>query len=570
MANERLRFDLTGERWLPVLRMDGSHDVLSLRDVFAQAGDLRRIVGDLPTQEFALMRLLLAILHDAVDGPRDLDAWEDLWENGLPVGRLQKYLDDHVERFDLLHPDMPFLQTPSLHTVKDEVSSLDKIVADVPNGARLFTMRGRGVDRLTYAEAARWLVHTHAFDTSGIKSGAVGDPRVKGGKGYPQGVAWAGSLGGVLAVGDDLRTTLLLNLIAFDTGTLQIDPRHDRPAWRREVPTAAPLSDTEAARRPHGVRDLYTWPSRRVRLHFDDTGVLGVVLAYGDPLAAHNKHRLEPMTAWRRSPAQEKKLREEQIYLPREHDPARTAWRGLGAVIAGRAEGAQQRNEAAAIVRPRILDWVARLTVEGLLPQEFLLRARLIGARYGTQQSVIDEMIDDEVQMPVVLLHDQDHELGIEAIDAVADADQAVRLLGDLAAGLATAAGDSPEPRKDTARNQGYALLDGPFRSWLAALSPGDDPDTVRTAWRRTAYSIIRRVGADLVAGAGDAAWQGRVVTAKEGRTIWLSATRAEQIFLARLAQALPAGPPPSTIPASSAAAAVNAPESTSTMKASS
>lgn len=540
MSNEPPSFDLTRRPWLPVLRTDGTGDVLSLREVFTQVRTLRRIVGDLPTQEFALMRLLLAILHDAVDGPQDLDAWEELWEGDFPLDRIQDYLDKYCDRFDLLHPQTPFLQTPSLHTTKNEVSSLNKIVADVPNGAPYFTMRGRGVDRLDFAEAARWLVHAQAFDTSGIKSGAVGDPRVKGGKGYPQGVAWAGNLGGVLAAADDLRETLLLNLIAFDTGTLRVDPKNDRPIWTRETPTARPLDDVEATRRPYGPRDLYTWPSRRVRLHFDEEGVFGVVLAYGDPLASRNRFADEPMTAWRRSPAQERKLKEAQVYLPREHDPSRSAWRGLGALVAGKAEGAEQRQEAAAIVRPRVLDWLARLTVEGPLPRKYLLRVRLIGAVYGTQQSIIDEVIDDEVRMPVVLLHQEDSELGVEAIDAVSDAENAVGILGDLAADLALASGDAADPRKEAARTLGFATLDGPFRDWLAALKPRDDPRLARAAWQEIAREKIRGLGEELVKAAGESAWQGRVVTTKDGRDVWLSSTRADQIFTARLAKVLP------------------------------
>lgn len=540
VSSEVLSFDLTRRPWLPALRADGSTDVLSLRDVFAHASGLRRIVGDLPTQEFALMRLLLAILHDAIDGPQDLDEWEELWGTDLPVDRIEKYLQDYHEHFDLLHPRTPFLQTPTLHTGKNEISSLDKIVADVPNGAPFFTMRGRGVERLDFAEAARWLVHAQGFDTSGIKTGAVGDPRVKGGRGYPQGVAWAGNLGGVLAVGGDLRETLLLNLIAFDTATLRVDTMRDRPSWAREVPTAQPLDEQEVARRPHGVRDLYTWPSRRIRLHFDADGAYGVVLAYGDPLVVRNQYDREPMTAWRRSPAQENKLRESQVYLPRVHAPARSAWRGLGALIAGRVEGAKQRQEAAEIVRPRILDWMARLAVEGPLPSDYLLRVRLAGAVYGTQQSVIDEVIEDEVAMPVVLLHQENSELGTEAIDAVGDAETAVGILGDLAADLARAAGDAVEPRREAARELGFATLDGPFREWLQALKPDDEPRLVRAAWQKTTRDTIGRLGAEMVKAAGETAWQGRVITTNDGREVWLSSTRADQIFTARLAKTLP------------------------------
>jgi CRISPR system Cascade subunit CasA len=537
-------FDLTQQRWLHVQRLDGSEDELSLREVFAQADSLRRLVGDVPSQELALLRLLMAILHDAVDGPADIADWQELWDDGLPIERITGYLDRHRGRFDLLHPSLPFYQTAELRTAKGEVNTLDRIVADVPNGLPFFTMRGRGVDRLTFAEAARWLVHAHAFDTSGIKTGVVGDSRAKGGRAYPQGVAWAGNLGGVFAEGETLRDTLLLNLVAFDTDNLRIKPDQDLPAWRRPPGKPGQADPLELSRRPAGVRDLYTWQSRRVRLFHDGEAVTGVILTYGDPLDPYNKHQHEPMTAWRRSPAQEKKRGLAQVYLPREHDVSRSAWRGLGALVAGRVAGAEQRGEAAHIVRPRILDWIARLTIESDLPSTYLIRARLIGARYGTQQSVIDEIIDDVVTMPVVLLHARDQRLGVAAIDAVADAEAAVTALGDLAGDLARAGGDDPEPRKEAARHQAFATLDGAFRTWLAAIRPDHDARKLRAAWQREAYDIVSRLGNELLRAAGDAAWEGRVIETRRGQSLWLTASNADLLFRTRLRSALPTAMP--------------------------
>ncbi len=531
-------FDLTARPWLPVQRLDGSEEELSLLEVFDQADQVRRIVGDVPTQEFALMRLLLAILHDAVDGPQDLDQWEEMWGEGLPADRIRAYLDRHRDRFDLLHPKTPFFQVADLRTTKNEISSLDRIVADVPNGEPFFTMRARGVDRLGFAEAARWVVHAHAYDPSGIKSGAVGDPRAKGGKGYPLGVGWAGNLGGVLAEGDTLRQTLLLNLVAFDTDNLKVN-EDDRPAWRHAPTTAAATGVKELAARPAGPRDLYTWQSRRLRLHYDADGVYGVLLSYGDPLPARNMHNREPMTGWRRSAAQEKKLGLAQVYLPREHDPARSAWRGLGALVAGRVHGAEQRKEAAAIVRPRILDWVARLANEDLLADDHLIRARLVGAVYGTQQSVIDEIVDDGVAMAVVVLHERDSGLGQTAVDAVADAESAVTALGDLATALAQACGADPEAPRSAARDLGFGMLDGPYRDWLAKLAPGADSDGRRRDWQREVRHIVAGIGDRLVGEAGEAAWAGRVIDTRNG-PLWLTASRADLRFRAALKKTLP------------------------------
>ncbi|MFE5302015.1 type I-E CRISPR-associated protein Cse1/CasA [Streptomyces sp. NPDC056632] len=525
-------FDLTEQPWIEVLRVDGRLEELSLRAVFAQAHEVRRITGALPTMEFALLRVLLAIAHDALDGPADIEQWAQLWSDPDCFGPVGPYLEAHRSRFDLFDVRTPFFQTSGLRTAKDEVFSLNRIVADVPNGAPFFSARMPSAECLSFAEAARWVVHAHAYDTSGIKTGMVGDDRVKGGKVYPLGVGWAGNLGGVFVEGRDLRETLLLNLVAADTTGLRFDP-DDRPAWRRDATGPAGIERT-----PTGVRDLYTWQSRRIRLHADARGVAGVVLGYGDPLHARNRHVYEPMSAWRRSQTQEKKHGEALVYLPREHDPERAAWRGLASLIADRQETRQDDAGVPAFLRPGVLEWVARLVTEGELTRGFLVRARTVGAVYGTQQSVVDEVTGDHVAMDVVLLHRQDREYAQQAIDAVADADEAVKALGDLASDLQRAAGLENDSPRLTARDGGFAALEGPYRTWLANLGAAEDPYEQRRHWQRRVYRIIFRLGAQLVRDAGDGAWQGRTVPTKQG-SVWLNSALAHAWFTARLTKAL-------------------------------
>lgn len=535
-------FDLVSRPWLPAQRTDGTTVELSLRDVFAEAGNLRRLVGDVPTQEFALLRLLLAVLHDAVDGPEDIEAWGELWESDDPFAAVPDYLERHRDRFDLLHPHHPFFQVAELRTEKDEVGPLNRIVADVPNGDPFFSMRQPGPATLGLAEAARWLVHTHAFDVSGIKSGAVDDPRVKGGKGYPQGVGWAGNLGGVFAEGDSLRETLLLNLIAGDNDFLQSEKK-DLPAWRRPPSGPAAIEPDLDAPRPSGPRDLYTWQTRRVRLQATDGVVTGAVLSYGDPLAPHNKQHREPMTGWRHSVPQEKKLGIKTVYMPRQHDPARAAWRGLAALLGSRGghqEGAEQRTGPAEVLPPGVVTWLARLTVEDFLPRLSLIRTRIVGATYGTQQSVIDEIVDDEVVLPAVVLHGERPLYGSAAVAAVARADSAVTALGHLAGNLARAIGADPGPPTDTARDLGFAALDGPYRQWLSALGRSSDPIRSRGDWEVTVAGIVRSLGRRLLDGAGPNAAEGRYVEMREGGTRWVNDAQAELWFRMRLNAVLP------------------------------
>jgi CRISPR system Cascade subunit CasA len=226
------------------------------------------------------------------------------------------------------------------------------------------------------------------------------------------------------------------------------------------------------------------------------------------------------------------------VYLPLEHDPARSAWRGIAALLADRLEetggaGAPSR------LRPRILDWVARLVTEGHLPRRSLIRARVAGVRYGTQQSVIDEVVDDRLAMPVVLLHAQDATYARQAIAAAEDADRAVRALGDLASDLARATGSEQEGPKAAARAEGFDALDHPYRGWLSDLAEVDDPFEHRHTWQRRVRQTVGRLGDRLIAAAGDAAWQGRIHTGDKGGTRWLNAGLADVWFRQRLAKAL-------------------------------
>ncbi|MEV7715513.1 type I-E CRISPR-associated protein Cse1/CasA [Streptomyces sp. NPDC088270] len=554
-------FDLVSRPWLPVQRDDGTTDELSLTDVFAQAHTLRRLVGDLPTQEFALLRLLLAILYDAFDEADDgksasveeLEDWEELWRDEKSFALVADYLDRHRERFDLLHPERPFFQVAGLHTAKHEVASLNRIVADVPNGEAFFSMRRPGVDRLSLAEAARWLVHTHAYDSSGIKSGMEGDDRAKGGKVYPQGVGWAGGLGGVHAEGHTLRETLLLNLVPTGEGIVgfMADPAADLPVWRREHPPGpGVLEDDPSVPRPAGPRDLYTWQSRRLLLHTEGDDVTGVVLGYGDPLAPVNRWKEEPMTGWRRSRAQEKKLGRPLVYLPRQHDPARAAWRGLAGLLYPQESDSGAAGRGTDESKPSgVVQWLAMLSDpnEGVLPEKSLFRTRLVGAVYGTQQSVVDEVVDDGITLPVVLLHEHRPLYGAAAVDAVADAEKAVAALGHLAGNLARATGAPPGPATDTARDRGFGALDGPYRHWVVSLGESADPVTARAAWQADVRRIVLALGRELLDGAGRAAAEGRVVELPGVGKRWVDSSRADLWFRTRINKVLPK--PPSAPP---------------------
>ncbi|GHJ47252.1 hypothetical protein Cs7R123_45940 [Catellatospora sp. TT07R-123] len=530
-------FNLLDEPWIPVLDRAARRRDVSLRQLFAEAGEVQTIACELPTQTLAVLRLALAILHRASGGPHGEAAWRELWQDRrLPLTDIGDYLDAFADRFDLLHPEHPFYQVPDLKADKDNTYGLERLIADVPNGLPYLTTRAaQGMERLTPAEAALWLLHCQAWDPAGIKTGAVGDVRVKNGKGYSIGVSSLGSLGAVHLEGATLLETLLLNLVPTAANWREADDR-DLPVWERDPQSAAEEGD--ATRGPFGLLSLYTWQSRRIRLFGDRDGITGAMISIGDRFEWQDRQSLEPMSVWGRSAPREKEQKR-VVYLPRPHDHTRSLWRGLQTLLPPQPAAG---GDAPQRLSPMVLQWLAHLWVTGAVGGDLPARPRATSISYGTQQAVIDEVFSDSLTMNVQLLV-EGSELRTAAVDGAADADRAVTELRRLAANLARAAGGSDTGGDaDRAAEEAYARLDKWFREWLARLRPGTDAHQARQYWQDRVRAELRSLARDLVNAAGEKAWVGRVI-AVDGRDTHYCSPLAEAWFRNGLARALPLAP---------------------------
>jgi CRISPR system Cascade subunit CasA len=201
-------------------------------------------------------------------------------------------------------------------------------------------------------------------------------------------------------------------------------------------------------------------------------------------------------------------------------------------------------GEPAKTLRSGVVRWFTQLTTTSEIDPGKLVRLRLVGAVYGTQQSVIDEIVDDSVLLPVITLHEVNQEYGAAAVDAVSDAEEAVEALGHLAGNLARAAGRDPAASAATARDLGFGALDGPYRAWLRNLLGFPDLQTAQRQWRATVRGHLERIGRHLLDSAGPAADEGRMIDVPEKGRQLMDAGRAEHVFSARLYHVL--GPPQS------------------------
>ncbi|MDK8450463.1 type I-E CRISPR-associated protein Cse1/CasA [Corynebacterium mastitidis] len=543
----RRTFSLLDEPWIACTLRDGSEALLSMRQIFDGEHAVAGLRGDSPAQDYAVLRLLLAAYWRAHRGDDEVtrgeiyvhDEWfETEWdrarENRADTAVLD-YLERYRDRFDLLHPVHPFMQVADLHTEKGTRSEVRRIVPEAE--AQFFTMRaGQGRETLSFAEAARWLLYTQAYDYSGIKSGAVGDPRVKGGKGYPIGTGWTGMTGGTVLVGSTLRETLVLNT----TQTCLIDEasRVDEAAWEREPDGAAQREPTAEAVYPKGPADLATWQSRRVRLFHDGERVTGVLVSNGDriPDAGANIEG-DPMTPYRYSANKSK--RELEVYYPRPFDSNRTMWRSLEPLIALESDpGFTDKNKAPR--RPETLTQLADLNENlGIAPD--WANIQMVSVEYGPQASSVAEVVASGIEIPVALLReDAGAQRRLVLDNAKATLDAAVAL-GSFAGQLLVAAGGEYEfqaPPTDTL----LARLEIPFRQWLRDLDESDIEERARR-WQRY---VRQRVLADarvLVQGASPQVLVGRTgtVTTEGDKPYVKSAHTAWRALTKRLDEVLPA-----------------------------
>lgn len=267
-------FNLTTEPWIVCTDAHGNRVELSLRGVFARAHELRALSTESPLTDAAIFRLLLAILHRSIDGPQDSDAWAELYLSPrLPLTQIEKYLGEWKSRFDLFHPETPFLQVAGLldqskNYPKGLKPARELIAEQSSYGTPRELFESRPDDypgHVSPAQAARWLLATQAFHPGGLLSRDTsnGDPTS-----VKQGLVCKAAL--VAVQGENLHKTLVLNLVDYPLPGLLHDG--DRPNW--ESPPAA----RHGKRACRGLLDLYTWQSRRMLLVPDEDGNVGQFL----------------------------------------------------------------------------------------------------------------------------------------------------------------------------------------------------------------------------------------------------------------------------------------------------
>lgn len=526
--------NLLDDPWIPV-QFGGPTVEVSGRDALLRAHEIAQLAVDIPTMEPVILRqFLIPLVLDALGAPRSPAEWRRDFADGTFLhdlhkrdaerhGRLIDYFDRYHDRFELFHPQHPFAQVAGLRTARDDTKSTSLLIPNIASGNNvpLFSNQlGDTPNPLRPAEAARWLLHTHCWDTAAIKTGAADDPQAKGNKtsGNPTGPL--GQLGVVIPIGRTLAETLMLNLPIVPDGL----PDTDKPQWRRPAWTSA-----WEPRIAEGRMDLLTWQSRRVRLHAEDTEdgprVVSVVVCAGDRLIA--PPTVEPHTLWNANP---KPKAGDPAWRPRRHMSGRASWWGLDAMLAVGTNNTKVQTS-------RQLDNLA-----SVLDESYPLQIHTVGVEYGNQSAVIENIMSDALALPVRSLRD------IAVRDAVLEmtqkADDLIKAANLLSADLRLTTSSDPLPWDKGQRPGDRVLhsLDPAVRLALAALQRRSDPDAVEqvlSAWEQLAWRGVQTVAEPLLNAISPRQFTGRRIEVR-GREVLLCAPKAEMTFRRRVKDALP------------------------------
>lgn len=529
MSNNTVSFNLMDRSWLPVTMLDGEHDTVSIMEAFDRAEQIRSIDGDMPLQRFTLTRLLIAILYGAFGNDFDAQEWRELLDSGPQNPEIAQIIHEYCEqyrnRFDLFDKNVPFYQVAGLHTAKNEMFGLERLILDMPSGEPFFVSRaGESLQSMTADEAARWLVTVQAFDASGIKSGAVGDDRVKNGKGYPIGVAWSGHLGGYLIEGQNFWQTLILNFVSqqvLESGDSSQSWDDDSPVWERdplnekvEQGFNQPAQDDGTTQYFHGPATLMTWQSRRILLEHSGETVTGALICNGDRLKPQNAYRHEMMTGWRHSVSQERSLKNisTPIYMPQKHDPAKALWRGLPLLTNTQTI---ETNGTPSYIGPYVIRWLRDTSAQRNMP----IRLHAFGVEYGNQEAVIDTVIDDSLDLNLIALSSTNPAIGQMIEESINVVDSGVFALKRMALNIAKAAGLSSDSSANQIQEQAYDEFDKAFRQWIRNVDSDSELAMLKTEWNTTARQLLLRLGNRLAASASPRAIVGRQLTVKDKST---------------------------------------------------
>lgn len=515
-------FNLIYEPWIPVKMLDGTIQELSLINLYKKSLEIQRIDSGEALVDVSLLGLVTVIFARAIyyDDTILNSIYDDTyqWIQDVRLGKesfshaVNNYLLDFEDRFNLFNSDRPFMQVADLKSASKEPFKSVSVLLPYDSKKDYFSIRALEINKeLGYAEAARYLVTAHAYDTAGNKTGSLGHPRTKQGKIPSKLVGWSGAVGKIIVHGKNLLETLTYN-IDYSQLLKTIDDEYvfedDKPVWELlEKDLAAPrVYSTGYSGSPKdepvypssGMCAMLCWQGRRIRLIPQKGKVIGCIISAGDLYERENNFT-DPWVSY----ILVNKSKRNKVLIPSKHSLERTFWRGVSALLT------QKGISAGGSVK--IAENIRQISSGKYFPTDAKVKVQLVGVVYGTQSSVIEDIINEYVTLELELLTEQGVEVSVAVCDSIQVTMDAAKVLGEYAGELLRAAGKNKGHECISVTESVLYRMEDEFRSWLADLSVSDDASAQAAKWQSKVRRILEREADQLAVSAGPKAAIGTI-----------------------------------------------------------
>ncbi len=547
------QFNLIDEPWILVREPDDQVQKVSIRKLFKQAQSYTELAGETAPQDFAVLRILLAIsvvvlMRWDENGNRELlddeddafDRWKCVWKQGhYPSNAVDQYLDEVKDRFWLLSDSYRFMQHEIAKQGTTNLAS--KLIGDISesaNKSRLFQSRsGDAKIKIAPDAAARWLINLNAFDDNAYKPSKQFNEDIKSGRrkkdSVSPGIGWVGKLGAIYAKGGSLFETLMLNSILLKNG---------KDFWSEYVPQWEKDNEEILERnrviQPNDFCALMTFPSRRLWLNSDQDGmIIGVSEVGGDYFLKENA-LVEPFTLWKNTDPKKKKMNE---FVPRRHDESRLLWQDFQAIV--------YPTQESKTIRPGVVDWVEELEKEDAYPSTVQIEFVAPAVVYGDKDFFITDLTSRSMILYSELLAQGSASYRKMIVEEINRIDKMAKAAGVLAKHVEQSLGKEGDTLSKENREGVkyiYQKVNEPFTRWIAAINPSEYTtkqmlfEDHLNKWHRYAYQIGIQFSNQLVGQAPLYGLFGRTITNSLDQTEHISIPEAENIYRRKLRKIYP------------------------------
>ncbi len=541
------RFNLVDEPWISVIANEkGETKLVSLRTLFENSHNYKSISGDSPNQDFAVMRVLLAILHtvysrfDADGFPYEflevdtkmrqisdvdeddfdeyklelMNTWEILWGKGKFTDVVIRYLETWYDRFYLFDEMYPFYQIKAEDITPDTINkskgsiisgkNINRLISESGNKIALFSPKfenSKNKEKLKEDEITRWLITFQGYT-------GLSDKVIFGKEKYTASKGWLFDIGGVFLSGKSLFSTLLLNL-ALVHPEEQFNKKQN-PCWELESKEninkylSNNIIDNSAELYTNWSRAIYINPETNITQPFE----IEIVKL---PEINHQDQFLEMMTIWRYNDSGSLK----EIFTPSKHKQNKSMWRSFGLITQTYINIDEKGNNHAAR-KPGIIDWL--INIEDIIGRiDISLHAISMKDDGNATSWVPVDEIYDSLNINDMIITDLAENGWVNRINDTVEETKSIightykKFISDL-----------KEIRNNDNKNivndkveEMYFIIDKPFRDWISSITIEDTKDKKIFEWRKTLKDIVYKQAKKIIREASPSDYTGKIVNNK-------------------------------------------------------